>query len=154
MKFTKNADLDKIFVDYINFERTLLNSIPGGESWDIAESFALAECDCLIMLESAPRANEDPMFLPLEFGVDDIFTAFEQLMANRNKRGVGYPVNYFVFSNLLIMYVGDYEMVKQRFTKYREQTAKYYAEQMYKAYSMENALIEAAHADKANDKNS
>jgi len=135
MKFTNNADLTRAFVEYITFERTLVDSIPGGEPWDIAESLVLTECDCLITLEEKPSSNQDPLFSPLEFGVEDIFSAFETLMERRNKIGATYPVNYFTYDKLLIMYVGDYSTISARFAKYHKQTATYYAEEMYKRMS-------------------
>jgi len=86
MKIEKaNESLSNIFEGFIRYEQTLINSL-SGENWDIADSMALTECDCLIILDVDTNAfavsadkpeGLNPLHAPLEFGLQDTFDAFE-----------------------------------------------------------------------------
>jgi len=139
MKIEKaDESLSNIFEGFIRYEQTLINSL-SGENWDIADSMALTECDCLIILDVDTNAfavsadkpeGLNPLHAPLEFGLQDTFDAFEKLigccyMAKSNK------ITYFRYMNLIMLYVGEPSQIAERFNKYKAQTALYFADETY-----------------------
>lgn len=139
MKFKNDVELQKLVDEYLAFEKAMINNIPDGVKWDIADSLVLSDCDCLISLAEAPKEDQDPLYCPLEFGLDDNFASFETLMERQRKIGTNYPVHYFVYESLMILFVGDYGTIRVRLDKMKEKTAMYYAEQMYARLTKEAA---------------
>lgn len=126
-----NEELQKMFADFIEFERTLINSLPD-EEWDISESNVVVNCDSLITLEEDPKPGEDPLNCGAQFGVGDMFAAFTGLMNVCRRKNNG-NIYYFVHGQLMLFYVGDVDSIKARIERFEVDTSRYYAQEKYKA---------------------
>jgi len=155
MKFCKPSDeLNKAFLDYIAYEKDLIKML--GEEWDIAESLVLTNADAVFTLQEQPGGNDNPLYMSLEFGLDDILSGFDNLIESKSRRSSSLPKNlglyYFVYGRVVMIYAVDTNMegtkyITDSLASFKLKTADYFSEKMLNRYRLgEIVAVERADA--------